>query len=78
MSKPDKIEGTSDAWEKGILGLDEKHAKLSSSVDENKLDDSLGLQSISIRMQKSLLEDLKFIAKHNGIGYQPLMKQILR
>lgn len=29
-------------------------------------------------MQKDVLENLKFIAKYHGIGYQPLIKQILK
>lgn len=37
----------------------------------------LGLQAISIRLQPDLIQDLKTIAQHNGIGYQTLIKQIL-
>jgi hypothetical protein len=29
-------------------------------------------------LQKSLIEDFKAIASLNGIGYQPLMRQILK
>ncbi|QEH46017.1 hypothetical protein FXN58_11135 [Aggregatibacter actinomycetemcomitans] len=36
------------------------------------------LQAISLRMQKDILENLEFIAKYHGIGYQPLIKQILK
>ena len=35
------------------------------------------MQMISIRLQKKLIEDLKAIAAHNGIGYQPLVRQLL-
>lgn len=41
------------------------------------MDDALGLQMISIRLQKELIEQLKFIAEHHGIGYQPMMRGIL-
>ncbi len=37
----------------------------------------LELQPISIRLQKSLIEDYKLIAKLIGTGYQPLMRQVL-
>jgi predicted DNA binding CopG/RHH family protein len=37
----------------------------------------LGLQSISIRLQKELIEDLKLLAKEMGIGYQPYIRQLL-
>ncbi len=46
--------------------------RTSDAVDEN-----IGLQMISIRLQKGLVEDLKFIATAHGIGYQPLIKDIL-
>ncbi|WP_081300996.1 CopG family antitoxin [Aliivibrio fischeri] len=64
-------------WESGALGRSDEFVK-KSQHDNSKLDDKLGLQMISIRLQKSLIEDLKDIAELNGIGYQPLMKQILK
>ena len=66
-----------DQWESGELGRDEKFVRKSDS-DRTKLDDKIGLQMISIRLQKSLIDDLKDIAELNGIGYQPLMKQVLK
>ncbi|MEO5574294.1 MAG: hypothetical protein ABIR48_07420 [Gammaproteobacteria bacterium] len=33
---------------------------------------------ISIRLEKSLIEEFKLIAKAHGLGYQPLMRQCLR
>lgn len=41
------------------------------------VDDALGLQLISVRLQKELLEQLKDLAEEEGIGYQPLIRQIL-
>ena len=41
------------------------------------VDEALGLQMISIRLQKSLIEDLKALAHVNGIGYQPLIRDVL-
>lgn len=72
----DKIDSTVEAWEARELGASEEHVAVSSLAPES-LDESLELQMISIRMQKSLLDKLKFIANKNGVGYQPLMKQIL-
>jgi len=66
-----------DLWESGELGKDGEFARKSTS-DSSQLDDKLSLQMISIRLQKSLLEDLKDIAELNGIGYQPLIKQVLK
>jgi predicted DNA binding CopG/RHH family protein len=67
-----------DEWDDGTLGRSAEHAKLSTAIDEEGLNETLGLQSINIRMPKDLLDDLKRIATINGIGYQPLMKQVLQ
>lgn len=76
------IPGSEEAWEDGLLGNDEKFA--SPLLDEEAVSDiaqineSLGLQPISIRLEKSLIEDFKTIATINGLGYQTLMRQALK
>lgn len=65
-----------EQWENGTLGRDEKFVQ-KSSRKRQELDDKLALQAISIRLQKELIQDLKDIAQINGLGYQPLIKQIL-
>lgn len=77
MATTDKFHASIEAWESGELGRDEKHVKVADASDELALDDAMGMQMISIRLQKKLIEDLKAIAKHNGIGYQPLVRQLL-
>lgn len=77
MAKAPKITPSDEAWESGELGRDENSVRVSDGPDENKLDQSVGLVPVSIRLQKSLIEDFKIIAQYNGIGYQPLMRQIL-
>lgn len=76
MSNKAKIPGTTEAWESGALGRDEEHAKR-VKIDSSEIDDALELKAVSIRLQKSLIEDFKFIAKVNGIGYQTLIRQML-
>ena len=66
-----------EIWESGDLGRSEEFVK-KSTYNGNKIDEQLELQMISIRLQKNLIEDLKDIAMLNGIGYQPLIKQILK
>lgn len=68
---------TVEAWETGQLGASEEHVKVSTQSDDKSVDAALELHPISIRLQKSLIDDLKQIAKIHGIGYQPLMRQIL-
>lgn len=75
--KTEKIPGTDKAWDGGVLGSDTNHAALLESPDEPALDAALELQPISIRLQKSLIEDFKLIAQLHGLGYQPLMRQVL-
>jgi len=73
------IPSTDEAWEDGTLGRDEKYVKVDDDQEklEAAIDDGLKLKLISIRMKESLISDLKLIAKKEGLGYQPLMKQIL-
>ncbi len=75
--KIEKIESTNEAWESRTLGADEDYVE-SVTLDDLIIEEAVGLQAISIRLPKNLLEDLKLIASLNGLGYQPLMKQILK
>lgn len=66
-------------WEDGDLGRSLEHAKIvEDKAQEDAIDAALQLQLISIRLEKSLIEAMKFIASYNkGMGYQPLMRQVL-
>lgn len=55
---------------------DEIVEKLSSDK-EASIDAALGLQAISIRLQKDIITKLKVFAKNEGLGYQPFIRQIL-
>jgi len=76
--KMKKVQDTVEAWEDGTLGQDEKFASVAESIEESALNEAAGLQMISIRLQRSLIEDFKNIAEINGIGYQPLIRQVLK
>lgn len=78
MTRSGKIPDSDEAWDTGQLGRAAEHARPATGHIEKAVDASLGLQLISIRLQKSLIEDFKAIASLNGIGYQPLMRQILK
>jgi predicted DNA binding CopG/RHH family protein len=77
MSKA-KIEDTAEAWESGQLGRDIEHAKPAPQALEAQIDESLGMQMISIRLPKDLIDDFKKIAECRGVGYQPLMREALQ
>lgn len=78
MNKHPLIASTDEAWDDGILGANAAHAKAIPADMEAMIDGSLGLQSISIRLPKQLIDAYKLIATHHGIGYQPLMRDILQ
>lgn len=81
MSKKPTIQmipDTEEAWLSGELGKDEKFAAVAPDDMESIINDHLDLQPISIRLEKSLIEDFKLIAAMHGLGYQPLMRQTLK
>ena len=59
------------------VGTVDAHIAISPEAISAGIDDALGLQPISIRLQKDLLDNLKELAKLNGLGYQPLIRQVL-
>lgn len=73
-----KIASTDEAWESGELGTNEGHARPAPQNLQAEIDASLGLQAISIRLPKQLIDAYKLIAAHHGVGYQPLMRDILQ
>lgn len=72
-----EIDKDTELWEKGKLGNSAKHAVAISKEEKKEIDRSLGLQSITIRLQKELVEQLKLLAKKEGLGYQPYIRQLL-
>lgn len=72
-----KVAREVDPWETGALGQSEEHVRVATDAEMREVDDALELQMISIRLQKGLLDALKEIAKYNGIGYQPMIRDLL-
>lgn len=66
-----------EIWESKKLGATEEFAVRSTKEEEKAVDDALGLQLISIRLQKEIISKLKDIAVKEGIGYQPLIRQVI-
>ncbi|HUX89129.1 MAG TPA: hypothetical protein VMV48_00375 [Gallionellaceae bacterium] len=73
-----KILDTEEAWLSSELGADEQYAAVAPDDMESIINENLDLQPISIRLEKSLIEDFKLIADLHGLGYQPLMRQTLK
>lgn len=65
-----------ELWENGELGQSADHAVVAQG-SKQEVDEALGLQLISIRLQKQLVSDLKKIAEFHGVGYQPMIRDLL-
>ncbi len=72
-----RIKDTVEAWESRGLGADEAHVAVADEAHEMALDEALELQSISIRLPKQLIKQYKLIAHFHGVGYQPLMRDVM-
>lgn len=66
-----------DVWDSRALGASLEHAEASAPEKSQALDDALGLQAISIRLPRQLIEQFKLIAQFHAVGYQPLMRDVL-
>ncbi len=82
MSPQITIPGTDQAWESGQLGAEDAfvgHLTAEEiAADVVLIQGSLGLQPISIRLEKTLIESFKTIATIEGLGYQTLMREALK
>lgn len=72
-----RIKDTAEAWDSRLLGADVAHVELADESHEAALDEALELQSISIRLPKQLIKQYKLIAHFHGVGYQPLMRDVM-
>lgn len=72
-----KITASDEAWDNRELGAEATHIGVCDDSEESAINDMMGLQAISIRLPKALIENFKMIAQYHGVGYQPLMRDIL-
>jgi hypothetical protein len=63
-----EIADTPEAWESGELGQSDEHAKAAPSKLASEIDDALGLQIISIRLDKELIDMFKLLAANTKWG----------
>lgn len=64
-------------WEDFDAHLTEATVSVVPPEEEAAIEEALELQMISIRLQKSLISNLKAIADFHKIGYQPLIRDLL-
>lgn len=77
MTQATLIPGTEEAWDNGTLGAEEQYVAVAPKALQDAVSESLGMQAISIRLPKALVEQYKVIARLHKIGYQPLMRDAL-
>jgi len=77
-NKITKVKNMAEAWESGEFGRDLKYAKALEKKIGNQIDEALGLQMISIRLEKDLIESYKLLGTKYDMGYQPLMREALK
>ncbi len=74
------IPGSAENWERGELGLNRASARAASPEETAAITQAAGLnmQPISIRLPKDLVSVLKEIADYRGVGYQPMIRDLLQ
>lgn len=78
ISKKETIKNSPENWEDGSLGQDKKFTNVVDSTIAEQIDDALGLQMISIRLEKDLINSFKLLGTKYSMGYQPLMREALK
>jgi uncharacterized protein (DUF4415 family) len=73
-----EITDNPEAWESGELGQSHEYAKVAPSKLASEIDGALGLQMISIRLDKELIDMFKLLGNKYQMGYQPLMREALK
>lgn len=77
MTNTRKQSDDAELWESGQLGASEEHVRPVSPEKTREIQEALGLQPVTVRLQKELVDQLKVLAKQEGLGYQPLIRHIL-
>jgi predicted DNA binding CopG/RHH family protein len=72
-----KINSTEASWDDRLLGASDAHVVVASLEHEAALDVATEMQAISIRLPKNMIEHYKLIAQYHGVGYQPLMRDVM-
>ncbi|MFG5779853.1 hypothetical protein ACFIQF_22565 [Comamonas sp. J-3] len=68
----------SEKWDAKEFGASDKNAMKASDESVSLLHEAAGMKAVSIRMPVEMIQAYKYIAAHHGVGYQPLMRDILQ
>ncbi|WP_333609261.1 hypothetical protein [Arsukibacterium sp.] len=80
MKQPTYDDSQDVKWDDGTYGTSEEHVRKAELPDEMmaQFDKATSMTLISIRLQDDLINDLKEVATLHGIGYQPMIRQLLK
>ena len=70
-------EKITEQWESGALGSDAAHARPVDASIEAEVEQALAMKLVTMRLPVAMIEALKAIAQHHGIGYQPMIRDLL-
>lgn len=73
----DNFMNDANLWDERDLGSSPEDVEVASDDEMDDLYNALSLQLISIRLERKLITELKSIAKTYGIGYQPMIRDLL-
>ncbi len=77
MTSMPKSFDDAELWETGQLGASEEYVRVVSPEKTKAIHEALGLQPITISLQKELVDELKVLATKEGLGYQPFIRHVL-
>ena len=75
--KLDELMADHELWDKRELGASYEHFAVVTDEEQREIEEGFGLQLISLRLNRTLIEQFKELARLEGIGYQPLMRNVL-
>ena len=64
MTNAKKIDGTEQAWDEGLLGASEEYVACAPFELEAAVDAAIGMQAISIRLPKQLVDTYRLIGNY--------------
>ncbi|MDO4709084.1 MAG: hypothetical protein Q4B94_04575 [Pseudomonadota bacterium] len=69
-------EARNELWETGALGASPEHARVAKGASA-RLDAATNMRLVTMRLPNALVDTLKDIASHHGVGYQPMVRDLL-
>lgn len=70
-------ESMTEQWESGELGRDAAHVRRVSPEVEAEVDLATAMKLVTIRLPVPMIDALKAIGQFHGIGYQPMVRDLL-